>query len=272
MKTHRELLTRELLCIADTYWVLGHWYIKCMLNGRSIADFNSLAGFAQDTLGNTRAIFSFLEETYDMPEHQLEFGRDAWAIQSMGTLDAAPESWGDFVMTAYLVECAVWKATKTMQSDAIPEIKMLLRRLGESLYYREIYIEGWIDAFSREERDDAARVASRRLSETFAWFEGGVPDPLVDAGIRTGSLADARTAWLEKIRPVMASATGKALDESRLPESTPDGWDRAARRPGRPVPAGLWEFMMPSSDEALLARRPLAVSITDNLDLFSESA
>ena len=28
----RECLD-ELLCIADSDWVLGHWYIKVMLNG-----------------------------------------------------------------------------------------------------------------------------------------------------------------------------------------------------------------------------------------------
>ena len=34
------------------------------------------------------------------------------------------------------------------------------------------------------------------------------------------------------------------------------------------MPAELWEFMVPTSDVAKLARRPLAVSIEDNIDLW----
>ena len=33
-----KALMQELLCIADTDWGLGHWYIKVMLNGRSLPD------------------------------------------------------------------------------------------------------------------------------------------------------------------------------------------------------------------------------------------
>ena len=64
----------EMLCIADTDWVLGHWYIKVMLNGRSLTDCSAFAGMAQDTLGHTRAMFRYLEDELDLPEHQLECG------------------------------------------------------------------------------------------------------------------------------------------------------------------------------------------------------
>ena len=48
----RECLD-ELLCIADSNWVLGHWYIKVMLNGRSLPDCTAFAGMGQDSLGHT---------------------------------------------------------------------------------------------------------------------------------------------------------------------------------------------------------------------------
>ena len=80
MRISSELAKNEfiadMLCIADTDWVLGHWYIKVMLNGRSLTDCTAFAGMAQDTLGHTRAMFRFLEEELNLPEHQLEFGRD----------------------------------------------------------------------------------------------------------------------------------------------------------------------------------------------------
>jgi hypothetical protein len=34
------------------------------------------------------------------------------------------------------------------------------------------------------------------------------------------------------------------------------------------MPARLWESIVPTSDEALIARRPLSVSVDDNIDLF----
>jgi len=39
-------LKADLLCIADSNWVLGHWYTNCMLNGRELTDFTSMAGIA----------------------------------------------------------------------------------------------------------------------------------------------------------------------------------------------------------------------------------
>ena len=53
-----KALMQELLCIADTDWVLGHWYIKVMLNGRSLPDCTAFAGMGRDR-GHTRAIFVY---------------------------------------------------------------------------------------------------------------------------------------------------------------------------------------------------------------------
>ena len=36
------------------------------------------------------------------------------------------------------------------------------------------------------------------------------------------------------------------------------------------MPARLWEAVVPTSEEAMLARRPLAVSVDDNIDLFGK--
>ena len=50
-KEIQDALNAELLCIADSNWVLGHWYVVCMLNGRELTDFTSMAGIAEDKLG-----------------------------------------------------------------------------------------------------------------------------------------------------------------------------------------------------------------------------
>ena len=83
----QHYLVAELLCAADTNWVLGHWFLKVIMNGRSLTDCTAFAGMAQDTLGHTRALFQILEDWNDMPDQQLEFGRGIEKIHSMQVLD-----------------------------------------------------------------------------------------------------------------------------------------------------------------------------------------
>ena len=103
----------EMLCIADTDWVLGHWYIKVMLNGRSLTDCTAFAGMAQDSLGHTRAMFRYLEEELGLPDHQLEFGRERDQLHDLEMLSAPPENWGDFLVSTFLAEIAVWRMLNT---------------------------------------------------------------------------------------------------------------------------------------------------------------
>ena len=81
-ETNGASVKANLLCIADSNWVLGHWYTNCMLNGRELTDFTSMAGIAEDKLGHVRALFRFMEEYFGLPEYQLEFGRDVEAMQA----------------------------------------------------------------------------------------------------------------------------------------------------------------------------------------------
>ena len=114
-----QTVLAEMLCLADTKWVLGHWYAKIILNGRTVPDFSSMAGMAQDELGHTRAIMNYLEQSNGLPEHQLEFGRRVDQIHNMQLLDQAPTSWADFVVTVYLAEHALWCHARILYAGGI---------------------------------------------------------------------------------------------------------------------------------------------------------
>ena len=59
---------------------------------------------------------------------------------------------------------------------------------------------------------------------------------------------------------------------SYLPSQTPEDWDAVKRKTvGAIVPATLWEFMIPTDPDTVALRRPLAVSVDDNLDLVDRS-
>lgn len=269
-KSVSDVVKSELLCIADSNWVLGHWYCKCMLNGRELTDFTSMAGIAEDKLGHTRALFRFMEEYFDLPEYQLEFGRDAAQIHSMALLDKPPENWADFVLTLYLADAAIWRCSNTLRQGNFAAVANLTTKFGEESYFHQLCIDGWLKALDDTERADLLKALPGRLPDALAWFDGDDTDPLMDAGIRTQSMADAKASMVETVLTKLSSVVDFTDAQLASLNIQPAGeWDRQRRRvAGSIMPPRLWESIVPTSDEALLARRPLAVSVDDNIDLF----
>lgn len=270
-----KALMQELLCVADTDWVLGHWYIKVMLNGRSLPDCTAFAGMGQDSLGHTRAIFRLLEDRLELPEHQLEFGRQPEALHDLESLSRPPENWGDFLMTAFLTECAVWRLFSTFLDGADKELAGMVKHFGKELYFHRLGLEGWMLAVSDEECRDMKQSLADRGPEIARWFGSqGAPDALLESGVRAISVADARAGFLDDVVSVITQATDLSEAEvlSHLPGQVPENWDAVKRKTaGATVPATLWEFMIPTDPDTVALRRPLAVSVDDNLDLVDRS-
>lgn len=264
----------EMLCIADTDWVLGHWYIKVMLNGRSLTDCTAFAGMAQDTLGHTRAMFRYLEEELDLPEHQLEFARNRDQIHDMQMLSSPPESWGDFLVSTFLAEIAIWRMLNTFKDSSVPDIKGMVQHFGKELYFHRLGLEGWLKAADEEERANMREAVKLRAPQVLAWFdskERSVTDLLLQEGVRSNSVWDARLGFIEDSLGKLTAALGMSDEElTAVMERGLEGdWDGLRRRTaGSAVPETLWEFMIPTDPDTVALRRPLAVSIDDNLDLF----
>ncbi len=270
----KPLLQAELLCIADSNWILGHWYINCMLNGRELTDFTSMAGIAEEKLGHTRALFRFLEEIYGCPEFQLEFGRDASRIHSPEFLDRPPENWADFITTLFLADLGLWRFAATFMEGNFAPVANLVRRFGEECYFHQLCIDGWIKNFSPAEKSEAGLALMKRLPRALAWFgtdRQSSADILLEEGLRTVSVQSARETFfndiVEKLAPHIDASGEQLADIARQP--LPEKWDPVRRRqPGSDIPVRLWESVIPTSEDAQIARRPLAVSIKDNIDLF----
>ncbi|MBX3596689.1 MAG: phenylacetate-CoA oxygenase subunit PaaI [Rhizobiaceae bacterium] len=255
----------ELLCVADSKWVLGHWYIKVIPNGRCLPDFNALSGMAQDELGHTRAMFSFLEEEELVPVNRLEFDRPSTEIHNMQLLDEAPKNWADFVVTAYLAETALWRLFSTFENSAHPAIANMVDQFGQESRFHHLYCKGWVQAFDEKDFAEAAESIKQRLPLALDWFgSDSSDDSLVASGVRTSSSADARTDFIN-------ADVAELLELLNLPADTKvaavnGARDAARRRPaGSAMPAELWEFVLPTNEDAMIARRPLLVSSTDNV-------
>ena len=270
----RKDFISEMLCIADTDWVLGHWYIKVMLNGRSLTDCTAFAGMAQDTLGHTRAIFRYLEEELELPEHQLEFGRDREQLHDMQMLSEPPENWGDFLVSAFLAEIAVWRMLNTFKDSSVADVKGMVKHFGKELYFHRIGLEGWLKAADEEDRADMRTAVVKRAPQVLAWFDNrdrSTTDVLLQEMVRSNSVWDARLGFVEDSLGKLTAALGMSDEElTAIMEKAPEGeWDPVRRRTaGTSLPDTLWEFMIPTDKVTVALRRPLAVSIDDNLDLF----
>lgn len=244
-----QALVDALLCIADTKWVLGHWYIKVMQNGRGLTDFNALAAMAQDQLGHTRALFSLLEQQGFFATNWLEFEREREQIHSMQLLDAPPENWSDFVVTALLAELAL-QASFDLAGEQRAGLGFLSRKCKEECDFHLLYLNGILQGLRADEMENARASLAIRYPLAIQWFGGD------------GSGAEARNAFIQDCEQQLARRLDMPLPANR------DGahWDTARRRcQGSVLPATLWEFILPTNEQAVMCRRPLQVSSDDSI-------
>ena len=265
-------LLDELLCIADSEWALGHWYIKLVRNGRTITDFSSIAALAQDELGHARAMFRFLEDHFEIPEYELEFSRGADRVHSMELLDDPPKNWGDMVLSCLLAETALEYQAGSFEGGSLEVVSSMLSRFSEENYFHRLYLQGWLGELSEAERMDFRSALENKLPMVGAWL--GIPsegeETLIEEGLRLRPSAQTREAFIEGLGQRLSGeidvAGGQLADW--VSASAPESWDARRRRTsGSAMPPGLFEFMVPSSPEAQLARRPLRISVDDNIDL-----
>ena len=269
--TQNTALLSELLCLADSKWTLGHWYIKVMLNCRTLTDATAFAGMSQDELGHTRAIFKFLEDSESLAEHQLEFGRNAHQIHNMQLLDQAPQNQGDFMLTAYLAETALWNFLATFKNSSHADVAGMVKHFGKESRFHRLNLLGWAKNLDSEEKQQMVGAWPSRLPLVLQWFgtqKGS--DLLFDAGIRSTRVEDAKAIFMEgPVNELQGLLNQEHRPKEPLGSTT---WDPLRRRPeGSAMPSSLWESMLPTNKEAALARRPLSISIEDNIDLFEKA-
>ena len=151
----------------------------------------------------------------------------------------------------------------------------MVKHFGKELYFHRLGLEGWMLAVSDEECRDMKQSLADRGPEIARWFGSqGAPDALLESGVRAISVADARAGFLDDVVSVITQATDLSEAEvlSHLPGQVPENWDAVKRKTaGATVPATLWEFMIPTDTDTVALRRPLAVSVDDNLDLVDRS-
>lgn len=238
-----QALFDELLCIADSKFILGNWYLIALPNGRSVPDWSALCAMMQDHYGHARALYRYLAR-FGFTREEAEWHRPAESIRSMRTLDEPPQSWSDFVVTGHLGELAVASQLEAIaQSEVDPQLARLAAKIGTETCFHLSYFEGWREVLVKGLEHAVQASLTKRLPETLEWWGPcGAPDPLHDAGWRKQANVSLRARFRTEIE--------KTYSSLRFPPEADDHgavtshWELSTRRTGRPgIPARLHELI-----------------------------
>lgn len=179
----------ELLCVADSKFILGSWYFVALPNGRSVSDWTALCAMLQTHYGHARALYRYFSR-FGFSREEAEWRREPNSIRSLKLLDRPPESWEDFVLATYLVEQAVKvRLDAIAAADCEHTLSRLIAKISKETRFHLAYAEGWLKALSSSPTPALEESIVRRYPEILDWWGApGGTDPLFEAGRR--SLSD----------------------------------------------------------------------------------
>lgn len=239
----------DVLCIADTKWVLGHWHMAVMPNGKTFDDFTAIAALMQEELGHTRALFGIVADR-EPQRPSLEHERTPEQIHAMITLNDPPRGWADYVGTTLLVEYATWETIAAFKGGSLVP-SSLIEKIGQEERFHQLALVGWLKSMNDGDRAALRDLLPARLAAVLRWLDSD-DDALVAAGVRPGTAAEIRRRFVADVTDAFGSFA--TLDTSAGARDA--NWDRERRRPsGSGIPAQLWEMMIPTNADARMTRR-----------------
>lgn len=245
----RTAFENDLFAIADTKFVLGNWYTRSIMNGRSLPDFAALTAMTGAAYGHTRSLWQYLVN-FGHVYGWIERGRGADEIRSMNMLDSPPTGWPDFIAATWLAEQATWMAVSGYLNCPDRALAGLAEKIGEEAYFHLKYAEGWMEIMSDSAADTRAfaKALEKRYPLALAWFGPAKgTDILKKAGLRDIPPAKLKKAFAAEIAKGSAWA-GKAIKLADTAAEIP-GWTGASRRAG-PLPDGLFNAIRFRDPEA----------------------
>jgi 1,2-phenylacetyl-CoA epoxidase catalytic subunit len=229
----------DLIILGDSKVAFSSWCFSTVFNGRGLADFAALLALGGTSLGHARAFYQHLVD-YGYEYSFLERGRTASEINSLPVLDQPPSSWEDLMATILISENAMWAIASGFNGGKDVQIATLVRKIGQERYFHVLYAQGWLRAFSRDERLKFRECLDRRLEPARQWL--GSPDA-EDSTYLTGFRTTTNRQVHEKFDDSLTKIYA-ALDTSLPPRGADLSWDRERRRDGV-IPQGLFLKMKP---------------------------
>lgn len=198
----------EALCfrLADDEFVLAERYTEWQIYAPTLESDLALSNIAQDEYGHARLWYDVLQDEFGYTEADVLWERDPSAF-THSTLCEVPfrdDGWNDVVVRSYLYDTAERRRLEALadaSSDAIRD--RVTKVLGEEDYHRE-HARSWLArlAETREGTDRLQVALARLLPHAHSLFDAGpMAAEILESGLRTTSLDDARQEWLDVVVP-----------------------------------------------------------------------
>ncbi|WP_129115664.1 1,2-phenylacetyl-CoA epoxidase subunit PaaC [Halegenticoccus tardaugens] len=205
----REAVEELLFRLADDEFVLAERYTEWQIYAPTLESDLALANVAQDEYGHARLWYDLLQEL-GYAEADLIWERDpaTWTHSTLAELAFEEGDWADAMVRSYLYDVAErLRLEALVDTSYAPIADRVGKALAEEGYHRE-HAQSWLDRLAVEpgsESHDRVRAAVERLfPHALTLFEPGPrEDAIVEFGLRTETLSDLRTAWLETVIPYL---------------------------------------------------------------------
>ena len=234
-ETLRPAVRDLILVLADSKRLLGMRYAEWILGAPELEAGIACASMSQDEWGHARLLYALLRDFGDDVD-PIEHGRQPDEYRSMLVLDAAPESWPDFVALNALADLALTVQLEALRDSAYLPLRQRVQKLLEEEQFHAAHGAAWLRRLAKAEgagRDAVVTAVRGVLPRVLQWFG---PDSPLAHGLLEGSIVNAagstlRNRYLERAAPLLAELDlGGALSSLEPDHSKFDETSR--REPG----------------------------------------
>jgi len=233
--TEKERTAVETLLfrLADDEFVIGDRYTDWQVRSPTLESDLALSNIAQDEIGHARLWYDLLED-FGYSEADLIWQRDT-ADFTHSTLCERPFAdgdWADVILRSYLYDTAEAIRLEALIDSSYPRIKDRVEKvLGEEDYHVQ-HGERWLERLAESEdgRERLQAAVDRLIPYALTLFaptDEPLEDRIDELGLRTASLAEMRTDWLDTVVPFLESLS-IPVDGIELPAQSEVHWSALA--------------------------------------------
>ncbi|MFP8890109.1 1,2-phenylacetyl-CoA epoxidase subunit PaaC [Natrialbaceae archaeon A-CW2] len=207
----REAVETLLYRLADDEFVIAERYTEWQVRSPTLESDLALSNIAQDELGHARLWYDLLED-FGYTEAELLWERDPadFRHSTMVELPFETGDWADAIVRSYLYDEAEALRLEALEDSSYPRIVDRVGKvLGEETYHRE-HATNWLErlAGTDDGREQVQNAVDRVFPHALTLFEPVDPDVerrIDEYGIRTRSLDELATDWLDRVVPFLES-------------------------------------------------------------------
>jgi 1,2-phenylacetyl-CoA epoxidase catalytic subunit len=218
-------LANLVVVLADNKYFLGRRLSESAIGAPTLESAVACAAIAQEELGHTRPLYSFLEQLPGAPA-PLERDEDRERKYCLALLRERFPSWPAAVAALFLVDAAVTIMLEGLEQAGPDVLRRRAGRVAADEPTHAKFAAGRVrELASTAAAPELARAATAILPEILCWFgPAGEPglDVLRDAGLVELDNERLRQRFLARVMPVLAEA---GLDVGILWNATTEAWE-----------------------------------------------